>query len=244
MRPEATPWLRLWRRIPATCLQLWLEIKLVTGGRPLALLIVAEAWFAVFTAWALLRPDPWDADVYYNLMLVAPGSILTVALGMGAIIGERDTRQLETTFVSPTGRYSAWVHRLVAVVLAVWIPLGLLSLQTWVIVDRGHPPLLGWLHSLVHVLVLLSLTTLLSLVFKSAAGAGLGAGGYLVFWLIFGDISRRFTYWFNPFAEIRGVNDPAAFFRILVFNRSLLLALAGLGFALSFWLLQRRERLL
>jgi len=244
MQPDTAPWRLALRRLPATLTQLRLEIKIVTGGRAIVLLVVTALWFGLFTAWALMRDSPWPPEAFYNLMLVAPGSILIVALSMGAIVGERDTRQLETTFVSPTGRFGAWVHRLAAVLLAAWLSTGLLSVLTRLVVDPEHRPLAAWLHALVPLLFLLALTTLLALVFQSSAAAGLGAGALLVFSLVFQDLLVKWDYWFNPFAELRGIDDPQTLFRMIVFNRSLYLGLAGLLFALAFWLLQRRERLL
>ena len=62
--------------------------------------------------------------------------------------------------------------------------------------------------------------------------------------LLFSDLLVKWGYWFNPFAELRGVDDPQALFRMIVFNRCLYLALAGVCLTLTLWLLQRRERLL
>ena len=244
MRPDSAPWRRALRRAPATLAQLWLDTKLLTGGRPWAPALVALLWFGVFAAWALLREDPPDPEIYYYLMLVAPGSIAIIGLGMGAILGERETRQLETTFLAATGRYLAWILRFSALLLIAWTLVGVLSFLTWLVVDRGHAPLASWLHAVVPLLLLLSLTTLLSLVFKSASAAGLVSGVYLVVMRLFGGLVRRVDIWFNPFAEIDGVTDVDQLFRLMVYNRSANLALAGLFFALAFWLLQRRERLL
>lgn len=244
MRPDDAPWRRILRRVPASATQLWLEAKLLTHGRPWAPPVAALVWFGVFTLWALLRPEPWGTQVYYSLMLVAPVSIIVVGFGMGAVIGEQETRQLETTFISPTGRYLAWVHRLLALLLIAWGCAGALSFLTWLVIDRDHRAFAAWMHVLVPLLVMLSFTIVLSLVFKSTAGAGLASGAYLVVSRLFGGIARRLDYWFNPFADIQGVTDSDELFRLMVFNRSANLVLAGLFFTLAFWLLQRRERLL
>jgi len=244
MRPEAGIWRQVWIRVVAALYQLQLELKVVTGGRAAVLLIVTAVWFGLFYLWAVLRDEPWAPETYYNMMLVIPGSILAVALSMVAVIGDRDTGQLETTFVSPTGRRGAWVQRFVAVFLASWGSTGVLSLLSWLLVDPGHRPLAAWLHAFVPLLFVTALTIVLSLAFKSSSVAGLCSAAYLISTGMFGEIWTKGNYWFNPLAQPSGQDDPQAFFRMIVFNRSGYLLVAGLLIVSAFALLQRRERLL
>jgi hypothetical protein len=245
MRPERrAPALRPLRTILACWDQLRLDLKVVTGGRAPVLAIVTLLWFVVFALFARFRDDPWDPEAYFNLMLVFPGSILAIALGMVVVMADRDTRQLEVTFVSPSGRYRAWVFRLVAVTLACIGSALVLSLATWLIVDRGHEPWRAALHAWPPLAFTVSLTVFLSVLFRGTAVAGLGASVVLGASGLLREGIGRVDYWFNPFAMPGGLEDPQAWFRAIVFNRTLYVGLAALLAYGALALLQRRERLL
>ena len=244
MPPEVSPLRRLVRAALASATQLRLELKILTGGRTFVLLIVVGSWFGLFAFWAHARANPWDPAGHYNRMLVVPATLLAIALSMGSVIGDRDSRQLETIFVSPSGRHSAWVHRFTAIFVACWGAAGLLSLLTGLFVEPAHAILPASLHSAVPILFAISLTVLLSIAFRGAAVAALVASLGIGLSLMFADPLGRLGYWFNPLAAPSGPAESEELFRAIVFNRSLYLSLSALCFWISLAWLQRRERLL
>lgn len=245
MPPERSPLRQLGLRLRAIFDLARLDLAMVTGGRAFVLLIVVGIWFGLFALWAVARDDPWSPSTYHVLMLVIPGTLLVVSLGMISVIAERDAGRLETLLVSPMGRHAFWAQRLGALFLACWACTGVLSLLTWAIVDRGHEPLASWLHAAVPLAFALSLTVLLTLLFRNSAIGGLCASAGLIGISFAAEIlGGRWDYWFNPFSLRDRVENPEELLRQVVFNRSLYLLLAALCLAGVFALLQRRERLL
>ena len=245
MPPSASVLSRVLVRARAALTLARLDLKWVTGGRAFVLLIVVAIWFGLFALWALVRDEPWSPAAFYNLMLVLPGSLLVVALGMRSVVAERDAGRLETLFVSPMGRHAFWVQRFVSLFLACWGCTGVLSLLTWLIVDPGHEPLAAWLQCAVPLVHAFSLVVLLSLLFKSGAIGALCTAAWLgLCGLFHGDGSGRLDYWFSPFGARDRFENPEELLRLVVFNRTFLLGSAALFLAGVFALLKRRERLL
>lgn len=245
MPPEDSALRRIRLRARAAFDLARLDLAMLTGGRAFVLLIVVTIWFGLFALWALARDDPWSPSTYHVLMLVIPGTLLVVALGMMSVIAERDAGRLETLFVSPMGRHAFWAQRFAALFLACWSCTGALSLLTWAIVDRSHEPVNSWLHAGVPLAFALSLTVLLTLLFRSSAIGGLCSSAALIGISFVAEIvGGRWDYWFNPFSLRDRFEDPEELLRQVVFNRSLYLLLAALCLAGVFALLQRRERLL
>ncbi|MEM7244631.1 MAG: hypothetical protein AAF533_04775 [Acidobacteriota bacterium] len=221
-----------------------LELKVVSGGRTVVLGAVMLAYFAIIAVWAHLADDGWRTSAFFNSSVLLPTFVVAVVLSMGAIIGERDARQLEVSFVSPSGRYRLWVFRLVSILLLVVAAAGVLSGLTWLVIDRDHLVGTTWLHAIPPLLATVSTTAFLSVLFKGASSAGLvvavvaGFSGFLHL----GGQPMTFDLWFNPFL-IGNVTDEAAWFRTMVNNRTVLLVVSGLATTFLLGLLQKRERL-
>jgi hypothetical protein len=246
MPREAGRWVRL---LVAGWDLLVLEVKVVTGGRALVLALVELAAFVALAIAARLREEPWSTATLYNVVVLTPGLVPAVALGMAAVMGERDTRQLEVTFATPSGRYLVWSFRMAAIGAACFLSAAVMSVGTAIVIDHDHRPVAGALHAVPPLLLVASLTVFASLAFNGAAVAGLVVSALLaVSWLVLHPAPpflRRFDVFFNPFAPPESLLlDPATWFRAVVFNRTLLLVLAGLCIAGTLWLLQKRERLL
>lgn len=223
-----------------------LEMKMLTGNRMLLIGLVESLWLAVFGLMQHFRDAPWDAASFYNRSILLPGLLPAIALGMAAVMGERDVRHVEMTLASPGGRYQIWCFRLAALALTCFASSLGCALVTWAGISHDVPPLESALHATVPLVFVGVLTVFLSLLFNGAASAALVTSGFVVF---SGTILRaaganRFDLFVNPLAPPENLLDPAAWFRILVFNRGLYVVGAGLCVAGTLALLQRRERLL
>ena len=225
-----------------------LELRVLTGNQAIVLAVVQLVYFTVITLMVKLGDDDWRAASFYNSVVVLPSLVPAIALGMVAVMGDRDSRQLEVTFVARGGRYQVWIFRLCAIAGSCAASALVLSALAWAILDHDHRPVAAFLHALFPIVFVVVLAMGLSVTFNGAAVAGLVTTGFLgvSFVLLHGGplVARRFDVFFNPFDQPQDLLDPAEWFRAVVFNRSLLLALAGLALAGTLLLVQRRERLL
>lgn len=218
-----------------------LEVLVVTGGRGLVMALLLLAYFAAVALWTHFRDEPVDAAWFYNGLLVLPASVQAVALGMVAIAGERDTRQLEVTFVTPAGRHLVWAFRMIAVEAACVAAAAVLSVLAWVL-DRDHAIVLAVVHAAAPLALATTLTMFGSVAFRSGAAAGL-ATSVVAFLSLFVHGSQWDVFWFNPFDPPETLLDADAWVRAVLANRSITWTFAGLAGAGTLWLLQKRERL-
>jgi hypothetical protein len=221
-------------------------MKMLTGNRLLLIGLVEVAWIVTVALMQYFRDDKWSSASFYNRSILLPGLLPAVALGMAAVMGERDVRHLEMTLASPGGRYQVWSFRLGALALTCFASSLGCALLTWVGISRDVPLIESALHATVPLIFVGVLTVFLSLLFNGAASAALVTSGYIVFsgMILQAASANRFDLFVNPLAPPESLLDPAAWFRILVFNRGLYLVGAGLCVAGALGLLQRRERLL
>ena len=248
MPPEAegTPRGRLRTVLRGARDLLVLETRLLTGNRVIVLVLIELGIFAILAAIALLGDEPWSPEALYQVS-VWPALVPAITLGMSAIMGERDTRQLEVTFASPGGRWLAWSFRLTALVLTCLASSVLMSVLSWAVIDRDFAWVAAALHAAVPLAFAATLTTCLSVAFAGTASAGLGTSVVLgLGWMMVHapDNWPRVDPFLNPFVPPENLLDPAEWFRIVVFNRSFYLIATGLLAALTLRLLQSRERLL
>ena len=229
----------------ATVDLLALEMRMLTGNRLFVLVALELLWVTAFAILQRTRDDAWDGLSFYNRTILVPALLPALALGMSSILGERDIRHLEMSFASPAGRYQAWGFRLAALGLACAVTVAALTTLTWVGIGQPIPPLRAALHAVVPILFVAAGTTCLSLIFNGAATGTFVMGAFLLASavLLHGPRVGRFDLFINPFDPPQGM-DPVAWFRVLVFNRTLLLACTGLSVVATLALLRRRERLL
>jgi len=243
-----------------------LELRSLTGNRGLILVLVELAWFASASIWYFANDRPLEIEWFYNGAVVLPGIIPAIALGMAAVMGERDTRQLEVSFSSPGGRYLLWSFRIVAITAALFASCVVMSMLTWLVIDQqvvhrlvavfwsgmrlpvhaaDFPVWEACLHATVPLALVAVITILFSVLFRGAAVAGLLTVALCGISrpFIAGILGRRCDLFFNPFVPPDDLLDPAVWFRMIVFNRALLIVLTALAVALTLMLLQRRERL-
>jgi ABC-type transport system involved in multi-copper enzyme maturation permease subunit len=224
---------------------LLLELRVITGNRLMLLVLGQLAWLAGLAIWQHFRDEPWNPVSFYNRTVLMPSLLPAIALGMNAVMGERDNRHLEMTFASPGGRYQAWAFRLCALAMLGLMSCTLLAFGTWAVTGQGFPPVQAALHALVPVLFVTSLAVCLSLLFNGAASGGLVVAALAI---LSGTIlhhvepARRFDLFLNPFDPPASL-DALAWFRIVVANRCILLVGTGLATWGALDLLQRRERL-
>lgn len=229
----------------ATIDLLALEMRMLTGNRLLVLIALELLWVIVFAIFQRTRNEAWEGLSFYNRTIVVPALLPALALGMSSILGERDIRHLEMSFASPAGRYQAWGFRLAALGAACVVAVVSLTILTWVGIDQPVPPLRSALHAIVPILFVAAGTACFSLVFNSAATGSFVMGALLLGSAVVlhaGGLSR-FDLFVNPFDPPQG-SDEVAWFRVLVFNRSLLLICTGIFVVTTLSLLRRRERLL
>lgn len=233
------------RLVRATLDLLALEMRMLTGNRLIVLVALELLWVTTFAIFQRTRDDAWEGLSFYNRTILIPALLPAIALGMSAILGERDIKHLEMTFASPAGRYQAWAFRLAGLGVACAATVAALSALTWVGIDQPVPPVAAALHALVPVLFVAAGTACLSLVFNGAATGTFVMAGFLLLSAgpFHGDRVDRYDLFLNPFDPPPGT-DPVAWFRILVFNRTLFLTCTGLFVVAALSLLQRRERLL
>jgi ABC-type transport system involved in multi-copper enzyme maturation permease subunit len=247
-----------WRRVRTAVRASWdlvrLDLQVLTGNRLLLLALAEAAVFAAFVLVQLLGHDKADPVSFHVRTILLPGLLPAIALGMNAVMAERDVRHLEMTFASPAGRRLAWAVRTAGLLLACAVSSLALALATGAAIRGGPPPLQAALHATVALACVGTLATFLSVLLNGSAASGLVTTAAVLFSAFIlhpasqadtgGALPARFDLFLNPFAPIPSVADPAAWFRVVVFNRGLLLTSAALCIAGTLGLLQRRERLL
>ena len=229
-------------RAAATLLRL--ESKVLTGNRLVVLVVVQLVVFGLMALWIRSQDQRTTASFYVGTVML-PGLLATMALGMSAVMAERDIRHLEMTLASPGGRYRVWAFRFTALALASAASALVFSLLS-VALDRDVPPLTLAFHATISLVFVGAATVFLSLLFNGGASAALVVSGLCVgsFLTVHQAHASKWDVFVNPLDPPESLLDPRAWFRILVFNRGLFLALTGGCVAGSLWLLQRRERLL
>lgn len=223
-----------------------LELKVLTGNRAIALVVVQAAWLVGMGLLARFGDEDWTAATYFGATVLLPTLLPGIVLGMTAVMGDRDSRQLEVTFVAPGGRHAVWTFRLFAIAAACAASAFVMAAVVWLVLDRDLNPFVAAGHAAVPTLYAITLTACLSVLFKGASLAGLVSTVILglEFLFLHAAGARRYDPFLNPFDPPRDLLDPGDWFRILAFNRLLWLAIAGLLFAFTLALVQRRERLL
>ncbi len=225
---------------------LWLEARLMTGGR-LGLMVLGQiAWLITCAVIQRFRDEPWDQVSFYNRTVLLPVLLMAIGLGMSCVLSERDIRHLEMSFSTAAGRYQLWSFRLGALGLILLGSCCLLATGTWLAVAREVTPWTAAFHAFIPAACIAVLAAALSLLFNGAATAGLiclgvTAGSGMI---LHGGGASRFDPFLNPFDPPTSLLDPGAWVRTLTFNRLFLLTMLAVFTAVALGLLQRRERLL
>lgn len=240
----ATPARRLLRLLGAAATLLRLELKILTGNRALVLAAIEAAWLAVIVLMARLRDSPWDVESFYVRSVVLPALLPAIALGMVAVMGDRDSRQLEVSFVSAGGRHALWSFRFAAILLVCFLTAATLSAGTWLLIDRDFEPVLAAVHAAVPISFVAALTFCASVAFRSEAIAGLVAVAAILGSRFLTAVTRKVDLFLNPLVPPESMLVQADWARLLFWNRTLYVLAAVLLFAAALHLLQRRERLL
>lgn len=230
----------------ATVALLLAELRMLTGGRMLLILVVQAAWLALIAVFQHFREEPWDPVSFYNGTVLLPSLLPAIALGVSGVLAERDIRHLEMSFASAGGRYQLWCFRLCAIALAGAASCAMMATGTWLLLARELMPWSMAAHAFVPVMFVVALSSFAALALNGVPSGALVTAGAMALAFVFlhGAGASRFDPFVNPFAPPQGLLDPDAWVRTLTFNRLFLLALTAGGVAGTLWLVRRRERLL
>mgnify|MGYP007059429645 CR=1 FL=1 len=147
-----------------------------------------------------------------NELLAFPLVVLAVLMNMFLISGEKEKRTLEGMFTIAGSRYKVWLLRIVS--LNVTIFLMALVLSTITFFTFTDLPIFGaTVYIFIPVFFIGNMTLYFSVKFRSALAAGMVAGIFLFFLIIFNTAMEeggfyRYMLFFNPYELPRDI-DPA-----------------------------------